>query len=352
MKKIVENVTEMMSHETLMDTHHRIDEDKLQTILEKLSLNDRLRQARKIIIKPNFAGGSAVPLDSHAVSDVVFLRQLVESIHAANPMAGIVIAESDSAGPGFAYQKFEHLGLTQWHLPYLTLLDLSRDILDKIENLKFRYFGLKNGQLYLSRQLMECDFFISAANLKTHAVTKFTGGCKNLFGLLPRTEKYYYHTHISDVVHDLYWAKTPDLTIVDAFYGMEGNGPIVGTPINLGFRLWGVNAAECDVIGASIIGIPPWRVTYLTLILGRQTCCKFASLPLPRCRVRFRGKMLAFFNSTGLWLQQLGDGILMYGHRSHSAYSIPLWIYLTMRPVLIKFVSLERLKEWRKKWRH
>lgn len=334
----------------LSDDRRHVDAPALREILERLELSEKFLAARRIVVKPNFAGGSAVPLDSHAVSDTAFLRELVEALHELNPTARLAIAESDSSGPGFAYMKFEHLGLTEWQLPYLELLDLSRDRLEKIEDGRFRYFGSVNGHLYLSRELMASDFLVSAANLKTHAVTKFTGGCKNLFGLLPRTEKYYYHTHISDVIHDLYLAKTPDLAVVDGFYGMEGNGPIVGKPIDLGFRVWCRDAAEGDAAAAAMIRIRPAGVRHLKLILGSRECSRIARLPLPRYKVRFRGKRLAFFNSFGLWLQNFGDGVLMYGHRSHSAWSFTLWLYLTLRPLLLKVISLDKLKELKKKW--
>ncbi len=334
----------------LSDARRHIDAAALREILEQLNLLERLLAARRIIIKPNFAGGSAVPVDSHAVSDPAFLRELVEALHELNSAARLIMAESDSAGPGFAYMKFEHLGLTDWKLPYLELLDLSRDRLEKIELPQALYFGSVKGHLYLSRELMAGDFFISAANLKTHAVTMFTGGCKNLFGLLPRTEKYYYHTYISQVIHDLYFAKTPDLAVVDGFRGMEGNGPIVGKPIDLGFRLWSSDAAVGDAAAAAMIHIRPSKVKHLRLILGRKECARIARLPLPQYKVRFRGRRLAFFNVFGLTLQEFGDDILMYGHRAHSAYSFTLWLYLTLRPLLLKVVSLEKLKAWKKKW--
>ncbi len=335
----------------LSDDRRHIDASALREILERLELSEKLLAARHIIVKPNFAGGSAVPRESHAVSDVVFLRELVDAIHELNPEARLAVAESDSSGPGFAYMKFENLGLTEWDLPYLELLDLSRDRLEKVEDPRFRYFGSVKGHLYLSKQLLDCDFLISAANLKTHAVTKYTGGCKNLFGLLPRTEKFYYHTHISEVIHDLYFAQTPDLTVIDAFQGMEGNGPIIGRSVDLGFRLWSRDAATGDAAASTMIGIAPVGVKHLNLILGRSECKRIARLPLPRHKVRFRGKRLAFFNSFGLWLQEFGDDLLMYGHRSHSAYSFTLWGYLTLRPLLLRFVSLEKLKELKKKWR-
>ena len=91
---------------------------------------------------------------------------------------------------------------------------------------------------------------------------------------------------------------------------------------------------------------------HLKLILGNGECKRIARLQLPRYKVHFRGKRLAFFNYFGLRLQELGDDLLMYGHRSHSAYSFTLWLYLTLRPLLLCFVSLDKLKELKKKWRH
>jgi uncharacterized protein (DUF362 family) len=51
--------------------------------------------------------------------------------------------------------------------------------------------------------------------------------------------------------------------IVDGIVGMEGNGPIQGTPKNAGVLVMGSNLPAVDATCCRIMGIDPERVEYL-----------------------------------------------------------------------------------------
>ena len=55
----------------------------------------------------------------------------------------------------------------------------------------------------------------------------------------------------------------PHLSIIDGFEGMEGNGPIHGTPVHLGFALAGTDSVAVDATAARIMGIDPEAIGYL-----------------------------------------------------------------------------------------
>ena len=55
----------------------------------------------------------------------------------------------------------------------------------------------------------------------------------------------------------------PQLAIVDGFVGMEGNGPIGGTPIEQGVALAGFDMIAVDRIGIELMGVPYEDVAYL-----------------------------------------------------------------------------------------
>jgi len=50
---------------------------------------------------------------------------------------------------------------------------------------------------------------------------------------------------------------------VDGIVGMEGDGPIMGTPKNVGALVMGKNLAAVDATCARIMGIVPEKVGYL-----------------------------------------------------------------------------------------
>lgn len=92
--------------------------------------------------------------------------------------------------------------------------------------------------------IMEADLVINVCKLKTHNLTGMSGAVKNLFGVIPGTEKLEMHalypnlTDFSAMICDL--CKTvcdsvKTVHVIDAVIGMEGNGPTNGKPKKLGF---------------------------------------------------------------------------------------------------------------------
>ncbi len=61
----------------------------------------------------------------------------------------------------------------------------------------------------------------------------------------------------------------PHLAIVDGIVGMEGDGPIMGTPRPSGLLVLGTNLAAVDATAARLIGLEPSRIEYLALASGR-----------------------------------------------------------------------------------
>lgn len=113
----------------------------------------------------------------------------------------------------------------------------------------------------LAAELKNFDVIINAPKLKTHSLTVYTGAVKNLYGCVPGTIKMGYHAkfkdeHVfSDLLLDLYQTIMPDLTIMDAIVGMEGNGPMSGDPIKLGFVAASDDALALDAVITNCAGI-------------------------------------------------------------------------------------------------
>jgi uncharacterized protein (DUF362 family) len=55
----------------------------------------------------------------------------------------------------------------------------------------------------------------------------------------------------------------PHLGIIDGFLGMEGDGPVDGTPVKLDFAIAGTDCVAVDATAARIMGINPELVGYL-----------------------------------------------------------------------------------------
>lgn len=320
------------------------------SIIDTLGLHERLTNAKTIVIKPNLAAGTYVSPENHVISDLQLLKSTIEFVHVANKKAIIYIAESDSTGFGFAYLKFDHLNLPQClELPAETedcirLLDLSRDRLIRVENADFKLYTTVDRQLWLSETLIRSGFTISLSNLKTHAVTGYTGACKNLFGCLPDSDKSVNHPRIHKVIHDLVIAIEPDLSVVDAFYGMERNGPVQGVDVDAGYRVFSDSSLEADVYSALSIGYPPKRIGYLARLIKTKDMA-ICTTPKVTNQYRRPTKFLRAMNVIGLTCQGCGQGIAAFGHRIHSCTTPANLAITVVRPALLKLFDYETLRE-------
>ncbi len=123
--------------------------------------------------------------------------------------------------------------------------------------------------------LDKADAIINFCKLKTHGMMGMSAAAKNLFGTIPGTMKPEYHYRFpeihdfSNMIVDLNQYFKPDLNIVDAVIGMEGNGPTAGTPRKIGAIAASSNPYELDLLCAHLIGIDPMRVPTIQAAIKR-----------------------------------------------------------------------------------
>ena len=336
-----------------INQNRTIELQEWNELIVNLSLGDKLKSAKRILIKPNFAAGGYVDPKNHVVSDLSFLSNIIQLVYQTNPEAEIIIAEADSTGHGFAYAKFEHLGLPDsLDLPpdaEVDLLDMTRDRLREVKDARFKYYKDFDHQLWLSEKLLQADFVISLSNLKMHTVTGYTGACKNLFGCLPDFDKSPNHTHIHKIIHDLVLAIKPQLSVVDAFYGMEGNGPVQGKDVDSGYRVFSDDPVEADVYAAYTVGYTPYKIGYIRQLCKTESKEKMVDPPQVVKKYRRAGRFARIMNAVGISIQRVGQGIASFGHRIHACTNLIQLGIVIVRPLLLKMFSIEKLREIKRK---
>ena len=116
------------------------------------------------------------------------------------------------------------------------------------------------------KTIVEADHVINICKLKTHAMATFTGGVKNLFGVIPGVKKAEYHFKMPEVkdfteaLVDICTFVSPTLTIMDGVIGMEGEGPTAGNPRKIGVLLASPSPYAIDVVSCNIINLDPNKV--------------------------------------------------------------------------------------------
>ena len=215
----------------------------------------------RVVLKPNlveFDEDTAINTDPRLVAAaVVALRRL--------GAADVVVGE----GPG-------HRRDTQFVVTSSGLLealdavdarfvDLNIDDIARVP-LRSRYTAL--GALWLPRAITDADVVISMPKMKTHHWAGVTLSLKNCFGCVPGRvygwpKNALHWAGLEQSILDVAAAVRPDYAIVDGIVGMEGNGPISGTPVAANVLVFGDDPVATDVVGARVMGFDPEKVAYL-----------------------------------------------------------------------------------------
>ncbi len=225
-------------------------------------------KGKRILLKPNLIEPHAGAGHINTHPEVV--RAAVEAFLRFGA-SKVLVAE----GPGHSRDSvlvLEESGLgdvlVEDHIPFL---DLNYEPGYAVKNLggKTRF-----STLTLPAALAQVDWVVSLAKMKTHHWTGVTLSMKNLFGVMPGI--YYgwpknilHWEGIEQCIFDINATVKPHFAIVDGIVGMEGDGPIMGSPHHAGVVVMGRNLAAVDATCARIMGIDPTKVVHLAAASGR-----------------------------------------------------------------------------------
>jgi uncharacterized protein (DUF362 family) len=218
---------------------------------------------KRVVLKPNlveYHRDKVINTHPHVVAAAIELCR-------REGAAEVIVAE----GPGH-WRNVEYLVqasglgdvLRHYKVPFI---DLNHDEPVKSVNLG-RLTGLD--YLYLSRTVATADVLISLPKLKTHHWAGATLSLKNLFGTLPgicygwpKNELHW--RGIDNSIVDIALTRAPDLAIVDGVVGMEGDGPINGTPKPFGALVMGCDALAVDATCCRLMKLRPEKIGYLVM---------------------------------------------------------------------------------------
>jgi len=215
--------------------------------------------AKKILIKPNVLRASEA--GEGIVTHPAVLAAVVEKVESLNPA---VIMVGDNPGVhsyGANEESFRETGLMEASRGYYR--NIGNDSVRVDVNPDFM------SAVSLSRDAVVADIIISLPKFKTHGLTVLTGAIKNSYGLLPGAQKARLHriagnpARFHELIVDVFKLRVPDLFIMDAVVGMEGNGPASPDLVDIGLILAGDNAVAVDAVVAAMMGCNPAHLRFL-----------------------------------------------------------------------------------------
>ena len=153
----------------------------------------------------------------------------------------------------------------------LSFVDLNHDDVEAVDN-RGRWTTMP--KLHLPKTLLAADWIVSLPKMKTHHWAGVTCSMKNFFGVMPGVvygwpKNVLHHQGIDQSILDINATVKPTLAIVDGIIGMEGDGPIMGTPKAAGCVLMSRNLPALDATATRIMGLNPYGIRYLTHASGR-----------------------------------------------------------------------------------
>jgi uncharacterized protein (DUF362 family) len=189
------------------------------------------------------------------------VKALIDLILEVDERLSVKIIESDSESKN-AESGFERFGYNQYcDEMKQSGFDISTYDLSNVPFVKIVFDGQYFKNPELPEILTRPHYFVSVAIAKTHYLSYITGALKNLFGVLPRKNKAFYHSRIHDVITDLARIIKPELSIVDARVGIEDwNGPKTH---QMGVFILGKQPVSVDATMTLMMGLDPHDVSHL-----------------------------------------------------------------------------------------
>ncbi|MCJ8502295.1 DUF362 domain-containing protein [Desulfatitalea alkaliphila] len=216
-------------------------------------------RGKKVLIKPNVLRASKP--EEGIVTHPAVLQAVVAQVEAMAP-AEIVVGDNPGLmGYGANERCFTETGLMAAAKGYY------RNIGDDSRQVDFNPQYMP--RVSLSRAVLDADVIISLPKFKTHGLTVLTGAIKNSYGLLPGAQKAKLHKaagsprRFQQVVVEVFNLRVPDLFIMDAVVGMEGNGPASPDLRDIGLILAADNAVAMDTVVAHMMGCVPDQLPFL-----------------------------------------------------------------------------------------
>ena len=236
--------------------------------LKELDITSSVVMGKRILIKPNLVEPSQEAPHINTHPNVV--RAAVDVFRTLG--ASHVIVGEGAGHRRDGLMVLEESGLAEiLYEDKIPFVDLNNSDVVKVQN-KGGESRLK--ELYLPREIIEADIIVSVAKMKTHHWVGATLSMKNLFGIMPGCvygwpKNVLHWAGINESIIDINATVKPDFAIIDGIIGMEGDGPIMGNPIQSNVIVMGKDPAAVDATSARIMDINPRKIDYLKMASSR-----------------------------------------------------------------------------------
>ncbi len=221
----------------------------------------------RVVVKPNLVDYVAAH-PCYTMPQVI--EPLIQFLRDEVAVQSVVVAE------GTTFRRDAHALLIETGYQdmlerlHVEFVDLNYDDMVPVP-LRGGYAGME--RLFLARTVAEADALISVPKLKTHHWTRVSGSIKNLFGIVPGIKygfpKNTLHIHgidafLAELLDSLPTPKR--FALVDGIVGLQGDGPLFGTPVASGALIAGSDFLAVDATCARLMELDPSQIPVLAFM--------------------------------------------------------------------------------------
>ncbi len=224
--------------------------DVAETVRKSIDLLGGLsiRKNDSAVVKPNVCYPKNI--ENMITTDPVLLETVLSLIK--RKTKSITVVESDSHS-GTAEKRMTSTGMMDIVRKCdVDFLNLSKDDVEEHEVAGFA--------LEIPKTVLKADFVVNLPKLKTNDFVYISVAMKNMFGILANKKRSKLHKNLAEILVYMNQLLRQDLVIVDGIVGMEGMGPIRGSPVQLGLVISGLDPVTVDAACCHIMGINPYVV--------------------------------------------------------------------------------------------
>jgi len=279
----------------------RYDEDIAQVkakIKETIDLavggiDNIVKEGETVLIKPNLA--FQAPPECHSVVEPRVLEGMVAFLKEESKAKEVWVGDNPSLGQhvGRARPAFEASGMGEaarrGGADRVIYFDEEELVDVEIEGAKL----FRHAKVF--KPFLDADRVINLPKMKVHLAGTVSLGLKNWNGIIPNVhpsgqQQDIHRIDLSQKFADMYRIRKADLTFIDGIIAMEGQGPHVGTPVEMNLFIAGTDTVAVDAVTAYVMGfetieIPAVRVA-ATEGLGERDIDKIEIVGTPIAEVR------------------------------------------------------------------
>lgn len=226
------------------------------------SLKKFVNNGDKVLLKTNLL--NATEPEKAVVTNPIFVAEVVNAVQRVGGIPYIGDSPSGNFSKRRLKKAYDKAGLLK--ISNETGVELNYDT-------GSQKVAIPEGKCLQKTRI--CDFVLNAdkiialPKIKTHSLMMMSLASKIMFGAIPGLIKASYHakyfrrTDFADMLLDLLSITRPTLFIMDGISGMEGEGPMSGTPVDIGIILASTHAISLDLAVCNLLGLEPMGIPTL-----------------------------------------------------------------------------------------